>query len=309
MKLEEQTLQTDRKNYGLTALILMLKGFFMGVADVIPGVSGGTIALIVGIYEELIDTISGYDGQMLGLLFAGKWQALIKRMNLRFLLPLVLGIGAAIFSLASVMTYLLTYHEALTFAVFFGLILGSVVLMSKDLKRTAVSFGFLAAGAVLLFWLVGLLPMETPATLAAFFFSGVVAICAMILPGISGSFILLLLGKYKQIMAVVKSPFADNHIFIILVFAAGAVIGIIGFSKLLKWALKHYHDALFAFLIGMMLGSLRKLWPFSGITNPFSAAALARVGLTFAGLAVILVIHRIEACRAGKSCPLKKKQD
>lgn len=306
MKPEEQNVQTDKKNYGLAALILALKGFFMGVADVIPGVSGGTIALIVGIYEELIETISGYDGQMLGLLLAGKWEALVKRMNLSFLLPLVLGIAAAIFSLAGVMTYLLTYHEALTFAVFFGLILGSVVLMSKDLKRTASSFGFLAVGAALLFWLVGLLPMETPATLVAFFFSGVVAICAMILPGISGSFILLLLGKYKQIMAVVKSPLADNHILVILVFAAGAVIGIIGFSKLLKWALKHYHDALFAFLIGMMLGSLRKLWPFAGVVSPFSAETLTRAGLALLGLAVILVIHRAESCRARKSCPKKE---
>ena len=299
--------QTDKQKYGVTALILMLKGFFMGVADVIPGVSGGTIALIVGIYEELIETISGYDGQMLKLLFTGNWKMLLKRMNLGFLLPLVAGIGTAIFSLASVMTYLLTYHEALTFAAFFGLILGSVVLMSKDLKRTVSSFCFLAAGAALLFWLVGLLPVETPATPIAFFFSGMVAICAMILPGISGSFILLLLGKYKQIMAAVKSPFADNHILIILVFAAGALIGIIGFSKLLKWALKHYHDALFAFLIGMMLGSLRKLWPFSGVTSLFSGAAWARIGLMLMGFVVILVIHRIESCRAKKNCPLKKK--
>ncbi len=307
MKLEEQNLQTDKKNKGRAALLLMLKGFFMGVADVIPGVSGGTIALIVGIYEELIETISRYDGQMIALLFGGKWKELLKRMNLGFLLPLVAGIGTAIFSLAGVMTYLLTYHEALTFAVFFGLILGSVVLMGRDLKRTAAGFGFLAAGAALLFWLVGLLPMETPATLAAFFFSGVVAICAMILPGISGSFILLLLGKYKQIMAAVKSPFADNHIFIILVFAAGAVIGIIGFSKLLKWALKHYHDALFAFLIGMMLGSLRKLWPFSRVTNLFSAEMLARIGLAFLGLGIIMVIHRMETRHAEKSDPVKKE--
>ncbi len=306
MKLEQQKLQAGRKNYGLTAVSLLIKGFFMGMADVIPGVSGGTIALIVGIYEELIDSISNYDAKLLTLLFAGKWKELLKRMNLGFLIPLVLGIALAIFSLARAMSYLLTYHESKTFAVFFGLILGSVVLMSKDLKKTLPNIGFLVIGAALLYWLVGLLPKETPATLLAYFLSAVVAICAMILPGISGSFILVLLGKYHQIMEVIKAPFAEGHLLIILVFAAGAGIGIVGFSKFLKWALARYHDAIFAFLIGMMLGSLRKLWPFAGV-ELISVDMAAHIGLCLVGLGIILLIHKVEACRAGKSCPFRKQ--
>lgn len=281
------------------AIILFLKGFFMGAADVIPGVSGGTIALIVGIYEELIDTISRYDGQMLTLLWQRKWKALFQRMNLSFLMPLGLGILMAIFSLAKLMTYLLSYHESLTYAVFFGLILGSVFLMARDFQKNLINLGLLIFGAVFTFGLVGLLPMETPKTLIAFFTSALIAICAMILPGISGSFILLLLGKYKQVMEVVKSPFAGDHIWFVLVFALGALIGIIGFSKLLKWLLRHYHNALFAFLIGMMLGSLRKLWPFTGID--FSIGSIAgRIFLMLIGLAAVYLIYRAENYRTAK---------
>ncbi|RRD94320.1 DUF368 domain-containing protein [Clostridiales bacterium COT073_COT-073] len=271
----------------------------MGAADVIPGVSGGTIALIVGIYEELIDTISRYDGQMLTLLWQRKWKALFQRMNLSFLMPLGLGILMAIFSLAKLMTYLLSYHESLTYAVFFGLILGSVFLMARDFQKNLTNLGLLIFGAVFTFGLVGLLPMETPKTLIAFFTSALIAICAMILPGISGSFILLLLGKYKQVMEVVKSPFAGDHIWFVLVFALGALIGIIGFSKLLKWLLRHYHNALFAFLIGMMLGSLRKLWPFTGID--FSIGSIAgRIFLMLIGLAAVYLIYRAENYRTAK---------
>lgn len=274
------------------AILLMLKGFFMGAADVIPGVSGGTIALIVGIYEELIDTISNYDGQMIGLVFSGKWKELWKRMNLTFLIPLGIGIVTAIFSLAKLMTYLLSNHQDLTYAVFFGLILGSIFLMRKDFKKSTVTIFFLVLGAVFTFVLVGLLPVETPKTLPAFFFSALIAICAMILPGISGSFLLLLLGKYKQVMEVVKAPFSEGNIWFVLVFALGAIIGIIGFSKLLKWLLKHYHEALFAFLIGMMLGSLRKLWPFTEVSGFAAGPILTRLGLLLLGFAVVYAIHR-----------------
>lgn len=278
----------------LVGFILMVKGFLMGAADVIPGVSGGTIALIVGIYEELIDTISSYDMQMIGLFLTGKWKDLLKRMNLQFLIPLALGILLAIFSLARLMTYLLAEYEELTYAVFFGLILGSVLLMAKDLKKGVVNGLLIVLGAGLTFILVGVLPVETPKTLLAFFLSALVAICAMILPGISGSFILLLLGKYKQVMAVVKAPFADGNIWFIIVFALGAVIGIIAFSKVLKWLLKNYHAALFAFLIGMMFGSLRKLWPFSQVEHLFSLPMAVRLALIILGFILVYLIHIIE---------------
>lgn len=274
-------------------LILMIKGFLMGVADVIPGVSGGTIALIVGIYEELIETISNYDIGMIRLLLTGKWKELARRLNLNFILPLFAGIVIAIFGLARVMSYLLHHHESQTFAVFFGLILGSIVFMVKKFKPASVNYLFLFLGAAFTFWIIGLIPVETPATLLAYFLSAVIAICAMILPGISGSFLLLLLGKYKQVMEVIKNPFAKGNLLIILVFGLGALIGIVGFSKLLKWLLAHYHDMLFAFLIGMMIGSLRKLWPF--YQGGFSPADVGlKIGLMVLGLAIVLGIQKLE---------------
>lgn len=281
-----------------SAVSLFLKGFFMGIADVIPGVSGGTIALIVGIYRELIETISNYDAKMIMLVRKRDWKALLDRMNLRFLLPLGLGIVTAVFGLARLMSYLLHHHEALTFSVFFGLILGSILFMLKDLKRSVEVILFLVLGALFTFVLVGMLPVETPATLLAFFLSAVIAICAMILPGISGSFLLLLMGKYKQVMEVVKQPFAEGHLMIILVFLLGAVLGIIGFSKILKWMMKHYYNALFAFLIGMMLGSLRKLWPFYDSASVFEADTVYKILLMIAGMAVVILVQQFEGKKA-----------
>ncbi|MDO4764565.1 MAG: DUF368 domain-containing protein [Eubacteriales bacterium] len=279
------------KEVGVSAFILMLKGFLMGAADIIPGVSGGTIALIVGVYEELIETISSYDGQMLSLLFARKWKELLERMNLRFLVPLAAGIIVAILSLANVMTYLLHHYEAYTFAVFFGLILGSSFLMIQDFERKPMNYLLVLIGALLPFWLIGFLPKETPATLWAFFLSAFIAICAMILPGISGSFILLVLGKYRQILDALKHPLQEGNLLIILVFMLGAVWGIISFAKLLKWLLERYHSAVFAFLIGMMLGSLRKLWPFGQGQEMFSLFGLWCFVLALSGIAIVLLIQ------------------
>lgn len=279
---------------------LFLKGFFMGIADVIPGVSGGTIALIVGIYRELIETISNYDAKMLLLLRNKQWKELHTGMNLRFLVPLGLGIVTAVFGLARLMSYLLHHHEALTFSVFFGLILGSIYFMIRDLKRSVPVLVCLVLGAVFTYFLVGMLPVETPPTLLAYFLSAVIAICAMILPGISGSFLLLLMGKYKQVMEVVKQPFAEGHLLIIAVFLLGAVLGIIGFSKVLKWMLKHYYNVLFAFLIGMMLGSLRKLWPFYDGAVFFELATVYKLGLMLTGMMIVIVVQQFES---------KKSQD
>ena len=189
------------KDYGF----LVLKGMGMGAADVVPGVSGGTIAFIVGIYEELIDSIKSINGTTLKQLFTGKIAAFWKGINANFLLSIVAGIGISIFSLAKIITYLLVYHPILVWSFFFGLVLASTWFVSKDIKqwnwKTILSF---VVGAMIAFYITVATPAETPSNLLFIFLCGAIAICAMILPGISGSFILVLLGKYFYIMEAVK---------------------------------------------------------------------------------------------------------
>lgn len=237
---------------------LTLKGMTMGAADVVPGVSGGTIAFIVGIYDELINSIKSINGESLKLFFTGKWIAFCKQINAAFLFSIILGIGISIFSLAKVITWLLTDHPVLVWAFFFGLVLASTWFVSKDIKewnwKTILAF---IVGAAVAYYITVATPAETPTNLLFIFLCGAIAICAMILPGISGSFILVLLGKYFFIMEAVKT----FNIKIILVFAAGALIGITTFSHLLSFALKHFRNITLSVLTGFMLGSLNKVWP------------------------------------------------
>lgn len=237
---------------------LTLKGMAMGAADVVPGVSGGTIAFIVGIYDELINSIKSINGESLKLFFTGKWIAFCKHINVAFLFSIILGIGISIFSLAKVITWLLTDHPVLVWAFFFGLVLASTWFVSKDIKewnwKTILAF---IVGAAVAYYITVATPAETPTNLLFIFLCGAIAICAMILPGISGSFILVLLGKYFFIMEAVKT----FNIKIILVFAAGAFIGITTFSRLLSFALKHFRNITLSVLTGFMLGSLNKVWP------------------------------------------------
>lgn len=237
---------------------LTLKGMAMGAADVVPGVSGGTIAFIVGIYDELINSIKSINGESLKLFFTGKWIAFCKQINAAFLFSIILGIGISIFSLAKVITWLLTDHPVLVWAFFFGLVLASTWFVSKDIKewnwKTILAF---IVGAAVAYYITVATQAETPTNLLFIFLCGAIAICAMILPGISGSFILVLLGKYFFIMEAVKT----FNIKIILVFAAGALIGITTFSRLLSFALKHFRNITLSVLTGFMLGSLNKVWP------------------------------------------------
>lgn len=193
-------MKRNLKDYGL----LVLKGMGMGAADVVPGVSGGTIAFIAGIYEELIDSIKSINASSLKLLFTGKIGVFWQTINGSFLLSIVAGIGISIFSLAKLITYLLVYHPILVWAFFFGLIVASTWFVSKDIRRwnwkTVLSF---IAGAVAAYYVTVATPAETPTNLFFIFLCGAIAICAMILPGISGSFILVLLGKYFYIMEAV----------------------------------------------------------------------------------------------------------
>lgn len=237
---------------------LALKGMAMGAADVVPGVSGGTIAFIVGIYDELINSIKSINAHSLKLLFTGKIVSFWKAINGSFLFSILLGIGISVFSLAKLITWLLEAHPIMVWAFFFGLVLASTWFVSKDIKewnvKTIASF---IVGAAVAYYITVATPAETPTNLLFIFLCGAIAICAMILPGISGSFILVLLGKYFYIMDAVK----ELKIGTLLVFAAGALIGITSFSRVLSFALARFRNSTLALLTGFMLGSLNKVWP------------------------------------------------
>ena len=249
------------------SVVLALKGCSMGMADVVPGVSGGTIAFISGIYEELIDSIRSVDATALRLLAHLRLGELWRHVNGRFLLPVLTGIAIAVFSLARLMTYLLEHHPIEIWSFFFGLIVASALLVSKQIGRwdwrTAAA---LAVGAAAAWWITVATPTETPNDWWFVMLSGAVAICAMILPGISGAFILLLLGKYQYIMQAV----GDLNIPVIAIFAVGATAGIISFSHLLSWLLKRWHDVTVAVLMGFMVGSLNKVWPWKETVETYT---------------------------------------
>ena len=244
----------------------------MGAADVVPGVSGGTIAFIAGIYDELIDSIKSIDMYALKQLFSGKITAFWKSINGNFLVALLLGIGISVFSLAKLITYLLVTEPVLVWSFFFGLVLASTWFVSKDIKewgwKTIVGF---LAGAVIAFYITVATPANTPDSWWFIFLCGAIAICAMILPGISGSFILVLLGKYFFIMEAVKTL----DLFVIGVFAAGAVMGITTFSRVLSFALKNFRNITMSVLAGFMLGSLNKVWPWKVVES------MTRNGVTY----------------------------
>lgn len=247
-------------------VVLALKGCAMGMADVVPGVSGGTIAFISGIYEELLDSIRRFDATALKLLVKLRFTELWNHVNGRFLVPVLLGIAIAIFSLARLMTYLLANHPIAIWSFFFGLIIASALLVARQIGHwswsTVCSF---VVGTAAAWWITVATPSETPDTWWFILLSGAIAICAMILPGISGAFILLLLGKYQFIMQAV----GDLNIPVMAIFVVGAAAGIISFSHLLSWLLKHWHDMTVAALMGFMVGSLNKVWPWKEVEQTF----------------------------------------
>lgn len=288
-------------------VLLVLKGMGMGAADVVPGVSGGTIAFIVGIYDELINAIKSIDATAIRLFLRGRFAEGWKQVNGNFLLSILLGIGISVFSLAKIITWLLTNHPVLVWSFFFGLVLSSTWFVAKDVARwnwkTVLGF---VAGAVVAYFITVATPAETPSNLLFVFLCGAIAICAMILPGISGSFILVLLGKYFYIMDAVKSL----RVVVLGVFAAGACIGITTFSRLLSFALKHVRDLTLAVLSGFMLGSLNKVWPWKetlstytdshGVVKPLveqnilpDSSVVEAVGLMVAGFLMVYVLEKV----------------
>ncbi len=246
------------KDYAL----LSLKGVGMGAADVVPGVSGGTIAFITGIYEELIETISGVNFQTIGLLFSKGPKVFWKAINGNFILALFLGIAISIFSLAKLISFLLESEAIPTWSFFFGLIIGSIPLVARRVHTWTGSryFAFIA-GAIIAWLITDLPPVTEPGSQWYLFLSGSIAICAMILPGISGSFILILLGSYFTILNAVN----DRDVQSIGIFMLGCISGLLVFSRFLKFMFKRYHDLTTALLAGFLLGSLNKIWPWKNV--------------------------------------------
>jgi len=230
----------------------------MGAADVVPGVSGGTMAFILGIYEELIKSIKSFDLIFLKRLLSLRIKDALDHASWQFLAAIGLGILVAIFSLAGLLGWLLQNQPVLIWSFFFGLIVASLFTVSKHIdKWTPTIFAWTGLGTLFTYFLVGMVPAKTPDAAWFLFMSGAIAICAMILPGISGAFILVLLGKYHYVLDAVN----NRDIFTLMLVAAGAGAGLVTFVRLLNWLFSKYHNITIALLSGLMLGSLRKVWP------------------------------------------------
>tara|TARA_Y100001970_G_C14232255_1_gene859403 strand:- start:317 stop:1333 length:1017 start_codon:yes stop_codon:yes gene_type:complete len=240
---------------------LFLKGVCMGTADIVPGVSGGTIAFITGIYEDLLSAISSINGKFFSHIFRLNFKKALSNFHLRFLFTLFLGITAAIISTANVMHFLLNQYPIQIWSVFFGLILASILILIHKIKKRFSTLPTLIIGTTISYLITNLIPLNTPENYWFIFFCGMIAICAMILPGLSGSFVLLILGKYAYITAALRNPLLIENIEIISIFSSGCLIGIILFSKILRYGMVNWYDHTLALLTGIMIGSMSKVWP------------------------------------------------
>jgi putative membrane protein len=288
------------------------RGYCMGAADVVPGVSGGTMAFILGIYEELLQAIHAVDLTFIRRLVTFRIREAFADFPWRFLLSLVLGIATAILTLARGLSWALDNHPTLVWSFFFGLVLASVFVVRKRVRKWSLGLilvTFLAAvGAYLL---VGVVPVETPNDLWFLFISGAIAVNAMILPGISGAFILVLLGKYQYMLdAVVQA-----NILALVTVIAGAGVGLISFARVLRWLFNNYHDYTVAALIGLIIGALRKLWPWKEVLTEsqelhyilernvlpgqFTTEVALALLLMASGFGVVLVLDYLASDRSG----------
>lgn len=293
---------------------LFFTGFMMGAADIVPGVSGGTIAFIFGIYEELLYTIKTVSGKTLRLALKGKFVEAAKSIPFSFGIPLGLGIGVALLSMAKAISFLLVEYPASLWSFFFGLVVASIILVRKrvidwDIKDY-VALVLTTVGSYIL---VGAVPVETPNTYLAIMLSGAIAICAMILPGISGSFLLVIMGKYEQILNAV----VDRDIMTLAIFMIGIVIGISLFSRLLTWLFARHHDIVIAALLGFMIGSLRKIWPWKEVLTTrinshgevvplleknivpmsFDSSVIMCIMLAIGGMALIMMLEKFQVMK------------
>lgn len=292
-------------------LVLVIKGMGMGAANVIPGVSGGTIALITGIFEKLINSIKSFNITALKLLFTGKFKEFAEHINFSFLVTVFLGIGVSIISLARLFDYLFINHPVYIWAFFFGLILASVYFVGKTISKLSISvvLSFIIGVAIAL-----IITFLTPATenqeMWYLFMCGVIAACSMILPGLSGSFILILLGNYQLIMI---NAVNSMNIKILAPVAVGAGIGLLGFSHVLAWVFKKFKDQTISLLSGFILGSLPILWPWKEeiiktfdnsdkikvigynwlLPSEFNTEVIFALGLMIVGIASIWLLEKM----------------
>ncbi|WP_196886674.1 DUF368 domain-containing protein [Aureivirga sp. CE67] len=297
----------------LQYVIISLKGIAMGASDVVPGVSGGTIAFISGIYEELLSSINSINLNLLKTLKEEGIKSAWKAVNGNFLVALLLGIGISVVSLAKTISWLLENKPVLVWSFFFGLVLASILFVGKQVKKwNAVTIPLALISGFLAYFITTLEPVASDAHSTIFlFFAGALAICAMILPGISGSFILVLLGAYKPILEAIH----ERNLKIIAIVGSGAIFGLLTFSRVLKWCFNHQRNATLAILTGFIIGSLNKIWPWKKVLSwrenskgekvPFLEESISpfhfegdnqllfAIGLAFVGFLVILLLERI----------------
>ena len=244
--------------------LLFLKGVAMGSADVVPGVSGGTIAFITGIYGQLLASLKAFNLIAVKLLFGFKLKQLWQHVNGTFLLVLFGGIAISVISLANIITWCLEHYPVQLWSFFFGLIIISAIMVSREIKQWNLSVVIAGLAGIAIAYSITLLgPTTTPDTWWFILLSGAIAICAMLLPGISGSFILLLLGKYIFIVSALK----DFKVDVAALFIAGCAIGLITFSRVVSWLLSRYYNLTIALLSGFMIGALNKVWPWKKATE------------------------------------------
>jgi putative membrane protein len=312
----------ESKQHFLPSLLLFFKGIAMGMGDSIPGVSGGTIAVITNIYEELIQSLSKIDITALKLFFSGSFNKFWLHINGKFLFSLALGVLAGLLVSANSILYLLENRFEVLMAFFMGLVFSSVWFLKSEVDWGVWKNGLAALLGLLVAIAVSMIPPQLAAiNYLTIFFSGMVAICAMILPGLSGAFILLMLGVYEFILSALTSIQLD----FILVFAAGCAIGLLSFTHLLAWLLKSYHSLAYSVICGMLLGSINSLWPWQKINasytdsagelqhltsqnlSPFSYGELtgnepyfwAALASLFVGFLVVVILHMGFESRSG----------
>lgn len=266
-KLVETIQQTEGPENKKEALQLYFKGMAMGVADLIPGVSGGTIAFIVGIYEDLLKAVSSVNKETLRVFKSDGLFAALKTIHIKFGVVLFAGIMTSMLTLARVMHYLITEQPIFTWSFFFGLICASIPLIWKQIPPVHIGrrATFLVIGTVFAYMVVGMIPVTTPDAPWFITLCGIIGITAMILPGISGSFLLLMMGKYEMITAALKNPTNIQNLQTLILFSIGTVTGLLAFSRVLKWLLEKFRVETMAFLTGVLLGSLRKVWPWKEV--------------------------------------------
>lgn len=294
-------------------------GFLMGAADVVPGVSGGTVALILGVYERLVKAISQCNSTFVRLILKREWKQAADHIDLKFVASLGCGIAIGVGGLASLMNYLLNHHMTMTFAAFTGMILASSLLVWKRIASPGIQHsGLLMMGILIALRLVTLPMFQNPPDAKWYLFAcGMVGITAMILPGISGAFILLLLGRYEMITHGLKTTLKGNleadTLLGLAVFSMGCLVGLLSFSRVLRWLLSRQHDTTMAVLCGFMLGSLYKLWPFQKditpatvevtkfrqkefqhfVPNEINQQLITVVALAGIGLALVLILDAV----------------